>query len=331
VTPDARARAIKIAKYVAIVVVLAYVVISFRKTWEESGASALSLHVHWHTIALSWAIVMASYAVLIQTWRVTLGAWGGTAHVPFATAARIFFVSSLARNVPGKVWQIGAMAVLSKEANVPPTAATGAALLSTLVNIASGMLLAGLLGWRDLTAIGGGGPFFAIALVAIGAGSIVLAPAIVPVVARLAERVTRRTFTISSLPWRAVFYAFVGNVIAWVLYGVAFRTFLVGVGQPTPGSVVPYVVVWAVSYVVGYLFFFQPAGLGVREKMMATALGAFGLVTNEGQAMVISLASRLWLTIPEILPGLIFLAIRPRTRSNDSASDNAAGSGEKAP
>jgi hypothetical protein len=330
VTADTRARAIKVAKYIAIAIVLAYVAIKFRKTWEESGGAALSFHVHWHTIALSWVIVLASYAVLIQTWRATLGAWGGTTHVPFATAARIFFVSSLARNVPGKVWQIGAMAVLSKEANVPPTAATGAALLSTLVNIASGMLLSGILGWSTLSAMTNGGPVLAIGLIVVGAGSILLAPAIVPVVARLAERITRRTFTISTLPRRAVVYAFVGNVIAWVLYGVAFRSFIAGVGQPTPDGIMAYVVVWALSYVVGYLFFFQPAGLGVREGMLTTALVAFAL-TNDRQAVVISLASRLWLTIPEILPGLIFLAIRPRTRSNDSASDNAAGSGEKAP
>jgi hypothetical protein len=213
---------------------------------------------------------------------------------------------------------------------VPPVAATGAALLSVLVNIASGMMLSGIFGWSTLTTMATGGRALAIGLIVIGAGSILLAPAIVPVVARLAERVTRRTFTISTLPWRAVVYAFVGNVIAWVLYGVAFRAFFAGIGQPTPGGLVPYMVVWALSYVVGYLFFFSPAGLGVREEMLTTALVAFAL-TNERQAVVISLASRLWLTIPEILPGLILLAFRPRPRSNDSASDNAAGRGEKAP
>jgi hypothetical protein len=235
VTPDARARAIKFAKYVAIVVVLAYVASDFRSKWIENGGVPVSLHVHWHVIALSWAIVLMSYAVLIQTWRATLGAWGGTTEVPFATAARIYFVSSLARNVPGKVWQIGAMAIMSKEANVPPAAATGAALLSTLVNIASGMLLAGIFGWGKLAAMTQGSHLLGIGLVVVGAGAIVLAPKIVPVVARVAERVTRRTFTISTLPWRAVAYAFLGNVIAWALYGAAFRTFFAGVGQGTPG------------------------------------------------------------------------------------------------
>lgn len=99
-----------------------------------------------------------------------------------------------------------------------------------------------------------------------------------------------------------------GNVVAWLMYGVAFQLFAAGViGGVAAGAAPAYIAVYSGSYVIGYLVLFTPGGLGVREATMAGMLVAFGLVTMP-QAWLLAFASRLWLLAVEVLPGIIFLA-----------------------
>ena len=106
---------------------------------------------------------------------------------------------------------------------------------------------------------------------------------------------------------RAIVLALAGNVIAWLMYGLAFRWFALGVVGAAPGRLSDWVAAWAISYVMGYIFLILPAGVGVREAALLTVLPAAGLA-GAASAAVISVASRLWLTILEIVPGLVFLA-----------------------
>ena len=54
---------------------------------------------------------------------------------------------------------------------------------------------------------------------------------------------------------------------------------------------------------------FAPGGVGVREAVLVLAMPRFGLA-SAADAAVIAITSRLWLTILEILPGLLLLQRR---------------------
>ena len=103
-----------------------------------------------------------------------------------------------------------------------------------------------------------------------------------------------------------------------MLYGAAFRTFVYGVLGSAPGSFVDYVTAYAWPYILGYLAIFLPGGIGVREGALAAALTALGMATPP-QALLVSVTSRLWLTVLELLPGALFLAgsARPRSKATD--------------
>jgi hypothetical protein len=139
------------------------------------------------------------------------------------------------------------------------------------------------------------------------------------------RRVTGRAIDLGTLPHRALYQAVVGNLIAWVLYGIAFQLFVAGILGRASGSTADYVAVWAVAYVLGYLAFAVPAGLGARELALTDALTTVGLATV-GQAAVIAVTARLWVTMLEIVPALIFLARgtrrRPATSNLRDGSDS---------
>ena len=104
----------------------------------------LETHPRWGMVALSGAVFLVAHAVLVQTWRSVLSCWDE--HLPFWSAARVWSVSNLGQYVPGKIWQIGAMGAMSRELGVSPIAASGSAILGTLVNVIAGFVVALLSG-----------------------------------------------------------------------------------------------------------------------------------------------------------------------------------------
>lgn len=260
----------------------------------------------WRWIMLSGLIFLFTYAVLIETWRRMLRAW--RSRLDFASATRIWSISNLGRYVPGKVWQIGAMAFMAEREKVSGIAATGSAVLNTIVNLATGFVVVAALGWPLFELPFAGGKRAAIGLIVVATIGLAILPRALPWLLGSIERVAGRKFNVGPLPPSAIGISIVGNVIAWLLYGIAFAVFARGIIGESQGSLAGYIAVYALSYLVGYLVLLAPAGVGVREASMIALLPAARLA-NPGQAAVLAVTSRLWLTALEIAPGAVFLGL----------------------
>lgn len=267
-------------------------------------------------IAISAAVVLGTYAVLVETWRRVVVAWASS--IAFVPAARIWFVSNLYRYVPGKVWQIGAMGVMAKSAGVAPVAASGSAILVNLVSIVAGFAVVVLTGARAIALPAAGSIGVGLAAVLI-----VATPAVLPQVRRLAFAVTGRALAIPDLPARAIWIAAAGSMVAWLLYGVAFQQLTAGILGAAPGSTSSYIAVYTASYLIGYLALFAPGGIGVREAALFTAMTNLHMAAA-GQAIVLAVTSRLWLTVLEVVPGLVFLMAGAVRRSHPPIGDRGA-------
>jgi len=272
--------------------------------WIAFRATPLVAYPHWSGIALSGAMVLAVYALLVQTWRVLLAEAGES--LPFMRAAGIWSISNLWRYVPGKLWQIGAMSGLARRENVSAAAAAGSALLSTVLNIATGLALVLVLGWRWLDLISANARTAAIALIVIATIGLITLPFVLTRFGAWVARISGRDVQLGAPPARTIVVATIGNLVAWLLYGLAFAWFVRGVIGDAPGATWQYVAVYTASYVVGYLFLFLPGGIGPREGVMVLLLTGLHLNTPK-QALLIAVASRVWLTVLEIVPGLLFL------------------------
>lgn len=278
--------------------------------WREFRGTP-EVHPRWTLIALSCAVVLVAYAVLIETWRRILLAWGD--RLGFVDAARIYFISNLGRYVPGKVWAIGVMAELSRRKQVSPAAAAGSSIISTVVNIATGFVIALVAGWQAMDRASGGHAVIGVVLAGVVLLGLFALPMVLPQALAVVRRVTGRDITMGTLPHRAIYIAIAGNLLAWTLYGAAFQTFSAGVIGHAAGSPLDYIAVYASSYVLGYLALAFPGGIGAREMALTSLLQTLGLA-NVGQAAVVAATSRLWLTALEIVPALLFLAHGARPR-----------------
>lgn len=296
-------RAAKIAFTVAVIAAIAYALV---RQWGPLTAAAAAARPRWWLVALSCTLVLTNYALLIEAWRRVLSGWGE--HLPFWDGARIWSISNLARFIPGKVWQMGSMAVMAQAQNVSGVAAAGSALFVTLINTVAGFVVLAATGSSVLHVPVAG----TVAITLLGVG-LLLAPNLLPVLAAVVSRLTRRRITVRRLPHAAIWTAAAISLLTWVVYGVAFRTFTAGIVGHATGAPGLYVAVFTGSYLAGFLALIVPGGVGVREVVMAAALQRAGL--GGGEALLIVVASRIWLTLLELIPALFFLMRRRAHRT----------------
>jgi uncharacterized membrane protein YbhN (UPF0104 family) len=289
---------------------LAIVLVAARalaRNWEELRSQPLDWRIRPGWLLLSAAVVWLMYAILIVAWRIMLAAWGQ--RLGGWEAARIWTVSSLGKYLPGKVWAIAGMAVMSQRAGVAPWAATGSAVLLQVLAIGTGAGLAGLTGAGALEAAHPGARA-ALGLIVAGALagiSLLLWP---PLLRRLLGFAAPGSVAEQVPAAGGIVFGIGANLIAWVGYGTALWLLARGLLPGVRLAWLPAVAVFAASYLAGFLALFAPGGIGVRE-------GLFILMLQQplgiGAATALALASRLLLTITELGAAVPFLAF-PRRR-----------------
>jgi hypothetical protein len=239
------------------------------------------------------------------------------------TSLRIYFISGLARYVPFvKALALAGLAVLAKRAGLPPLSSAAASVIGQFGFLSTGMLLLGVTfpEWvgglntnvRPATTL----PLFlgsgllvgaAIAtwvLVATPAGHGLRSALIDRLGPRLGEKLNAAFALADRITPRDAFIWAAAYAVSWVFLGIAFLIF-VGAFVPEAWEHARFVAgTVAASYLVGYIVFFLPAGIGMREGVMIVLLSS---VMPPAAAVVISVASRLWFTAAELLP----LAVLP--------------------
>jgi glycosyltransferase 2 family protein len=272
--------------------------------WQELRAQPIEWRFSPGWIAGSVVVVFASYAVLIEAWRRVVLSMGQ--RLAFLPAARIWFLASLGKYVPGKVWAVAGAAVLAQRAGVDPAVAVAGAIVLQALALASGAVVVALTAREAFQAAGQGIVPIAAALVALSLAGVVMlgSQAFLDRVNRLLPKSWPR---FRAIPAQMLVTSFVANVVAWIGYGVALlllnRGLLPGVALSLPQAVG----VFTCSYLVGFIALFAPGGLGPRESVFLLMLaGDIGLKP----AAALALASRLLLTGTEVLPAVPLLLRR---------------------
>ncbi|MGQ0539602.1 MAG: lysylphosphatidylglycerol synthase domain-containing protein [Gemmatimonadaceae bacterium] len=300
---------------VAALLFVVFAIVVVARQWEDVRAAAGNMDLRWFSLVLATLTVALAYLLLIETWRRTVIAWGS--RIQWRDAAGIWFVSNLGRYVPGKIWQIGAMGVMATERGVSPVAATGSALVVNLVSVIAGLVVVIATGGRVLARYAGAWTAFGLVLLA----ALAVFPVALPLVARVVRRLTGRELALGALPPRALAVALLGTTAAWLLYGFAFRWFVQGVGIPLLGGPASYTAAYTFSYLLGYLVLLVPGGIGVREGALVASMTQLGLA-SVGEATIVAVTSRLWLTLLEVAPGATLLASAALRRSSQPLPDD---------
>jgi hypothetical protein len=305
-------RTVRIAQWVFAVLVVTFSTIAISKRWDMIGGRVAAIDVDWISLAEASLLVFLAYAVLIETWRRVLAAWD--TQLPWWTAARIWFAAGLGKYIPGNLWSLAALGVMARETGASSVAAAGSSIIVNVFNLVSGLALVLIFATR---LIPHAAVFGVVAILSII--GVLAAPMWLPMLVRLACKVTKRDIRMPVIPASTVWWSLAGTAFAWCAYGVAFRLFAVAIlgSNAVHGGVVLYIAAYTAAYIVGFITLIAPAGIGVREAGIWEGLPLLGLTTY-ADAVIVAVISRLWLTVLEVVPGLVALVaghFRPPTRS----------------
>jgi len=298
---------LRAAQWLAGLAIVAFAARALLRNWTELRSQPLEWRVEPGWLVLSALVVWLMYALLIVAWRTMLAGWGQ--RLDGWTAARIWTVSSLGKYLPGKVWAVAGMALMSQRAGIAPWAATGSAVVLQVLAIGTGAAVAGLTGRQALErAHPGSGAVLGLLVAGAMAGvALLLWPRFLRWLLRLGAPDAEARGTPPAL---GIAVGIVANTVAWIGYGTALWLLARGLLPAVdlrPGLAVA---VFTASYLAGFLALFAPGGLGVREGLFILMLqGPLGI----GAATALALASRLLLTITEFGAAVPFLVFSQRS------------------
>jgi glycosyltransferase 2 family protein len=236
-----------------------------------SNWAALREHEWRVDVPLLVASVVAHVAVLawgVWVWGRVLRRFAGEP-VPQSTLLRIWFLSNLARYIPGKVFQFLAVAGLARGAGLAP----GRLLASLLVHTGLALLSASVVAaWTLAGALLPHLPTPAVGVLATAAAVLVVHPAVLNLALRTVSRVARRAVLRWEGGWGDGVALLLLSVVSWSFYGVAYYLFLAAL-TPLPLGTLPQLSgINALSFVAGYMALVTPGGLGVMLEELKDKL-----------------------------------------------------------
>lgn len=268
----------------------------------------------------SIALLLAVFSFMVWLWARMVRALGGPT-LSLGESIQIFFVANLGRYIPGKVWQLAGLAYLAGKRGVAVPVASAAAVLGQLCSLgAAALVAAGALWLVGSSVLAEDLAPYALALAGL-IGLVVALPPVLRASLRLGFRLGRRGGEAPELdPWFGARWLGL-YVPGWIGYGVAFGLLWSAFPDTPPVAWKLAIGSFAAAYFLGYAAVFAPAGVGVREGVLAAALApSLGVAS----ATVLAIIARIWMTLTELLPlawiGAWRLVERSRTETETTGN-----------
>ncbi|MCK4807515.1 MAG: flippase-like domain-containing protein [Candidatus Aegiribacteria sp.] len=281
---------------------LYYLIDSFLSGAAEAGGFSNLLLFDPLLFAISFLLMVLHLLAAAWSWMLVCSVAG--AKISFGEAFNVHFLAQVGKYIPGKVWGAVGKIGLSRKIGMSSTK-TGHALILETLFIVAGCLLMSL-------------PVIPLAARRIGLGttiSVIIVVASVAVVLfaahpgafkkllKIVGSITGKDFNIEDPGFANILKLLPVYILVFLLQGVAFVFLSRSFGMHLPFYPGAFLLPTAVG--IGFLAIFSPGGLGIREISLVWLIGIVMISIEPGQASLISIAARLWITLGEALAFLI--------------------------
>lgn len=268
------------------------------------------------SLLASVAALAGAFALQAWLWARLLVQFGGPP-VPLAVATSMILLANMGRYIPGKVFQLAGLALLAKREGMSAVQAGVAAVAGQLLNLLAAALVGGWAAYASSAMPEG---------IGLGAGLVVALGIAVLIGFGGARRMLRWALRRSghedmvAVPERSVLaLCLAGYIAGWAAYGLAFLWLARGTGLDIPLATA--VTAFAGAYLVGYLAFFAPGGIGVREGGLYLLL--MPVLGPQGSLMLAGL-QRVWITAAELAGAVGGAMVLRKRRVERSRHDSPA-------
>lgn len=240
--------------------------------------------------ALAWHVILRKMGVQIHVWK----------------SLRVWIVSTTTRYLPGSIWQYISRVELARGMGITRSETLISMMAEAFFALTAGLFLAGLvipfISFERLNV-----NFWFLLLPAL---LLFLHPAIanqmIMFIGKFSKRKIKKMGV--SLSLKDTVLIFPWFIVNFLINGLAlFFLVLSLTGNLAPTQLLAFTGFYALSWVLGYIAFFAPAGVGITEVSLAYLL-SFSMPLSLASA--IALSYRFFLTIAELLVFLFVLRIK---------------------
>ncbi len=260
--------------------------------WLKAAASAILLFMAYLTAAIAWKTII----------------YGFGHKIGLSDSFRIVYLANLGRYIPGKIWQVFGMVALAKEVGIPARISLASFALAQAYSLPAAFVLIPIfLGnidsihqlavYKNLFYL-----VFAISFIAFMI--LFFKPGGLSGALNWVLKLLKREPVEYNPKMKNRIAIFNWYLITWILFGFAFHFFLEALLADSPLPANYAVGTYIAAYILGYISFFSPGGLGFREGVMTALLTPF---LGVGVAVSISLIHRVWITCAEAIISLFAL------------------------
>lgn len=277
----------QVVRWAGLALLLGFVGLYFGRQWDQIRQVELNV---------KWAVLVASQAVLtFGLGLLPLGGWlvlnDLGVRLPPVTVWHIFYLSNLAKYLPGSIWALPSRALLYNRQGLTRTRSGVVVFWEVLLMVVSAALVS-LLAYRLLVLYVP--PELVLAGVALLA--LLLVVVMLPPTRRwLGSRLARFDAGLST---GGLVRALAVYMLSWGVMGVAFAGMIASVApQFDAGWTVELVGLFTGSWLVGFLAIFAPGGIGVRDFLLVLGVS---VLLNDPLPAVVAVIARLMWTLAEV-------------------------------
>ena len=266
------------------------------------------------TFQVQWGWLVCSFGIILFYWSAYLSPFATLLsgitqkHVPFRAAFTLFHLANITRYLPGRIWGVVRLLSLSRQFGLSKTAVGSSLTLHVGIETALG----GLIGLSLLfspkmreTAVGmldkisGHTTLLSLACLGILVVTLFLMPKV-----STHTREFLKTLTSLGQHSRLWMNVIAGHILLWICQGFAFFLFVQSFAPVQWADAGVLTACFAFAWIIGFLSFLTPGGLGIREGLLGLLLANY---MPAPQATLVALLCRVWMLSAEIvLAGVAF-------------------------
>jgi hypothetical protein len=261
--------------------------------------------IRYDLVAVSLVILFVVFAISPLAWVKILRLQGE--YLQPLPAFLIFYLANLGKYIPGKLWGYGGQVYLTRRQGVEVQHVIVSAALLLILDYFAGAAFAllTLVFWPNVPAAAG----------IAGAAAITVMVALfsrseraLGIMRRILSRMRVTAFD-AVRPGAELFGIWLFLLGRWFLLGVAFAVGIKALIDLSIADSIAYCGAFTVSHLLSMLVFIMPAGLGVREGLNVYFLDSVSALPLS-VIIGISVATRLWMTIMELICALPAVATK---------------------
>lgn len=273
-----------------------------------------TFQIHWYWLVCSFGAILFYWSAYLYPFAALLS--GITEkHVPFRAAFTLFHLANITRYLPGRIWGIVRLLSLSHRFGLSKTTVGSSLTLHVGIETALGGLIGVSLifspkmrntAFGMIDKISGHATLLSLACIAILIGALFLIPKV-----STHAREFLKTLTPPGQHSRLWINVIAGHVLLWICQGLAFFLFVKSLAPVAWTDAGILTACFAFAWIIGFLSFLTPGGLGIREGLLGLLLANY---MPASQATLVALLCRVWMLSAEIVLAGVAFALNRRVK-----------------